>query len=48
MESNTNAKSVDIVRGDKASYQGVRYGFKAPKGDTFNLGKSQEHRFGVG
>ena len=32
MGSNTNTKSVGIDRGDKASYEDVRYGFGTPKG----------------
>ena len=43
MESNTNTKSVDLVRSDGRSYEDVRYGFGTPKGHTFSLRKSQEH-----
>ena len=48
VESNTNTKSVDLVRSDETSYEDVRYGFGTPKGHTFSLGKSQEHPCDVG
>ena len=48
MESNTNTKSVDLLRRDRTSYEDVRYGFGTPKGHIFSLVKSEEHPGDVG
>ena len=37
MESNTNTKSVDIVKNDETSYERVPYGFGTPKCHKFGL-----------
>ena len=37
VESNTNTKSVDLIRGDGISYEDVRYGLGTPKGHTFSI-----------
>ena len=44
MESNTNTKSVDLVRSDGTSYEDGRYGFGTPKGHSFTVVcKSHRH-----
>ena len=43
VESNTNTKSVHIVRSDETWYERVRCSFGTPKGHTFGFGKPQEH-----
>ena len=37
------SQTVDIVRGNRASYDDVLYGFRTPKGHIFGIWKPQEH-----